>query len=158
MGVSKGGVATLNAGRRPCASAGVGLRPAVFDLHVAICPARPPSTATRQPRPADLFHAGRARRLHPAPLAIDYAERMRAPATAHQGQGLQRRPSRLGIARAGVRHPRRRELVVLQNFIEDDGSHFVVAAGRAMPEPEYQAGRGVIASPAARAPGGGTSS
>ena len=38
------------------------------------------------------------------------------------------------------------------NFIEDDGRHFVVAAGRAMAEPEYQAWARPIVSPAARAP------
>ena len=43
-----------------------------------------------------------------------------------------------------------------RNFIEDDGRHFVVAAGRAMPEPEYQAwARRHCVTRGARA-GGGT--
>jgi len=43
-----------------------------------------------------------------------------------------------------------------KNFIEDDGSHFIPAAGRAMSEPEYQAwARQHCVTKGARA-GGGT--
>ena len=77
---------------------------------------------------------------HPAPLAIDYAERMR---TAGNGR------IRVKIY-SGAHHGWESIGPVFDikdaenwscctNFIEDDGSHYVVAAGRAMPEPEYQA-------------------
>ena len=43
-----------------------------------------------------------------------------------------------------------------RNFIEDDGSHFVVAAGRAMPEPEYQAWARIHCVTRGARAGGGT--
>jgi hypothetical protein len=76
----------------------------------------------------------------PAPLAIDYAERMRAAGNrrvkvkvysgAHHGW------ESLGPV-FDIRDAE--NWSCCKNFIEDDGNHFVVAAGRAMPEPEYQA-------------------
>ena len=76
----------------------------------------------------------------PAPLAIDYAQRMRVAGNGH---------IRIKVY-SGAHHGW--ELIgpvfdikdaenwsCCGNFIEDDGSHYVPAAGRAMPEPDYQA-------------------
>ena len=125
----------------PCASAGGGAFDQLFDLHVAICPGataqhRDPTT---HGRPMFFMLAGRDD-YTPAPLAIDYAERMRAA-----GNG------RIRVkVYSGAHHGWESIGPVFDikdaenwscctNFIEDDGSHFVVAAGRAMSEPEYQA-------------------
>src|SRR5262245_1087698 len=78
MGVSKGGVATLNAAIAVRQRWRDGF-PHLFDLHVAICPG-----ATAQHRNASthgrpMFFMLAARDDYtPAALAIDYAERMRA--------------------------------------------------------------------------------
>jgi dienelactone hydrolase len=140
MGVSKGGGATLNAA--------IAVRQRwrrgfdhLFDLHVAICPG-----ATSQHRdpathgcPIFFMLAGRDD-YTPAPLAIDYAERMRAAGNrqvkvkvysgAHHGW------ESLGPV-FDIRDAE--NWSCCKNFIENDGNHFVVAAGRTMPEPEYQA-------------------
>jgi acetyl esterase/lipase len=140
MGVSKGGGATLNtaiAVRQRWRGGFAHL----FDLHVAICPGataqhRDPTT---HGRPIFFMLAGRDD-YTPAPLAIDYAERMRAAGNrqvkvkvfsgAHHGW------ESLGPV-FDIRDAE--NWSCCNNFIEDDGNHFVVAAGRAMPEPEYQA-------------------
>ena len=78
MGVSKGGIATLNAAiavRRPWHNG----FPHLFDLHVAIFPGataqhRDPTT---HGRPIFFMLAGRDD-YTPAPLAVEYAEHMRA--------------------------------------------------------------------------------
>src|SRR4051812_9355479 len=78
MGVSKGGVATLNAAIAVRQRWRAGF-PHLFGLHVAICPG-----ATAQHRDAathgrPMFFMLAARDDYtPAPLAIEYAERMRA--------------------------------------------------------------------------------
>jgi dienelactone hydrolase len=158
MGVSKGGVATLNA----AIAVRHRWRPGfehVFDLHVAICPGataqhRDPTT---HGRPIYFMLAGRDD-YTPAPLAIDYAERMRAAGNkrikvkvysgAHHGW------ESLGPV-FDIRDAENWSCCT--NFIEDDGRHFVIAASRAMAEPEYQAwARRHCVTRGARA-GGGTS-
>jgi dienelactone hydrolase len=140
MGVSKGGGATLNTA--------VAVRQRwrngfshLFDLHVAICPGataqhRDPTT---QGRPIFFMLAGRDD-YTPAPLAIEYAERMRAT-----GNGS------IKVKVYGGAHHGWESLGPVfdikdaenwsccRNFIEDDGRHYVLSAGRAMTEPEYQA-------------------
>lgn len=139
MGVSKGGGATLNAAIAVRQRWRRGFDQ-LFDLHVAICPGatsqhRDPAT---HGRPIFFMLAGRDD-YTPAPLAIDYAERMRAAGNlrvkvkvysgAHHGW------ESLGPV-FDIRDAE--NWSCCKNFIEDDGNHFVVAAGRAMPEPEYQ--------------------
>lgn len=157
MGVSKGGVATVNtaiAVRRNWRNGFSHL----FDLHVAICPGataqhRNPAT---HGRPMFLMLAGRDD-YTPAPLAVEYAERMRAAGNP-----------RIKVKVYGSAHHGWESLGPVfdikdaenwsccRNFIEDDGQHFVVAAGRAMSEPEYQAwARRHCVTKGARA-GGGT--
>ena len=75
----------------------------------------------------------------PAQLAVDYAERMRAAGnrrikvkvygSAHHGW------ESIGAV-FDIRDAENWSCCT--NFIEDDGRHFVIAAGRAMSEPEYQ--------------------
>ena len=140
MGVSKGGVATLNtaiAARRRWR----GGFDHLFDLHVAICPGATAQhrDAATHGRPIYFMLAGRDD-YTPAPLAIEYAERMRAAGNrrikvkvysgAHHGW------ESLGPV-FDIRDAE--NWSCCRNFIEDDGRHFVVAAGRTMPEPEYQA-------------------
>ena len=140
MGVSKGGgVALLTA---------IAVRqrwrggfPHLFDLHVAICPGataqhRDPTT---HDRPIFFMLAGRDD-YTPAALAVEYAERMRAAGNR-----------RIKVKVYGGAHHGWESLGPVfdirdaenwsccRNFIENDGSHFVVAAGRAMSEPDYQA-------------------
>ncbi|HSH99033.1 MAG TPA: dienelactone hydrolase family protein [Reyranella sp.] len=157
MGVSKGGVATVNAAIAVRHRWRSGFDH-VFDLHVAICPGataqhRDPTT---HGRPIFFMLAGRDD-YTPAPLAIDYAERMRAAGNklikvkvyggAHHGW------ESIGPV-FDIRDAE--NWSCCQNLIEDDGRHFVVAAGRAMPEPEYQAwARRHCVTRGARA-GGGT--
>ena len=159
MGVSKGGGAALNAAIAVRQRWRPGL-PHLFDLHVAICPGataqhRDPAT---HDRPIFFMLAGRDD-YTPAPRAIDYAERACAqPATAG---------SRVKVY-AGAHHGWEVALGPVfdikdaenwsccNNYIEDDGSHFVIAAGRSFPEPDYQAwARRHCVTRGARA-GGGT--
>ena len=157
MGVSKGGVATLNSAIAVRRRWRGGFEP-LFDLHVAICPGataqhRDPTT---HGRPIYFMLAGRDD-YTPATLAIDYAERMRTAgnrrikvkvySSAHHGW------ESLGPV-FDIRDAE--NWSCCRNFIEDDGRHFVVDAGRAMPEPEYQAWARIhCVSRGARA-GGGT--
>jgi dienelactone hydrolase len=156
MGVSKGAGATLNAaiavrqrwrGDAP-----------LFDLHVAICPGATSQhrDATTQGKPIFFMLAGRDD-YTPAPLAIAYAERMRAAgnrrikvkvyAGAHHGW------ESLGPV-FDIRDAENWSCCT--NLIENDGRHFVVGAGRVMSEPEYQAwARQNCVTKGARA-GGGT--
>ena len=157
MGVSKGAGATLNAA--------IAVRQRwrrgfdhLFDLHVAICPGatsqhRDPAT---HGRPIYFMLAGRDD-YTPAPLAIDYAERMRAAGNrqvkvkvfsgAHHGW------ESLGPV-FDIRDAE--NWSCCKNFIEDDGNHFVVAAGRVMPEPEYQAWARIHCVTRGARAGGGT--
>lgn len=157
MGVSKGGVATLNAAIAVRQRWRRGF-PHLFDLHVAICPGataqhRDPTTHGRP-----MFFMLAARDDYtPAPLAIEYAERMRA-----KGNG------RIKVKVYGSAHHGWESIGPVfdikdaenwsccRNYIEDDGTHFIPAAGRAMSEPEYQAwARQHCVTRGARA-GGGT--
>ncbi len=140
MGVSKGAGAAL--------ATAIAVRqrwrpgfPHLFDLHVAICPGGTSQhrDATTHDRPIFFMLAGRDD-YTPAPLAIEYAERMRAAGNR-----------RIKVKVYGGAHHGWESLGPVfdikdaenwsccRNFIEDDGSHFVVAAGRRMGEPEYQA-------------------
>jgi dienelactone hydrolase len=157
MGVSKGGGATLNTAIAVRQRWRPGF-PHLFDLHVAICPGataqhRDPTTHAR---PIFFMLAGRDD-YTPAPLAIDYAERMRAAGNrgikvkvysgAHHGW------ESLGPV-FDIKDAE--NWSCCNNFIEDDGAHFVVAAGRAFSEPDYQAwARRHCVTRGARA-GGGT--
>ena len=140
MGVSKGGGVTLNAAIAVRQAWRNGF-PHLFDLHVAICPG-----ATAQHRnPAThgkpiFFMLAAHDDYTPAPLAVEYAERMRAA-----GNGA------IKVKVYGSAHHGWESIGPVfdikdaenwsccRNWIEDDGRHFVVAAGRAMSEPEYQA-------------------
>jgi dienelactone hydrolase len=157
MGVSKGGVATLNTAIAVRQRWRAGF-PHLFDLHIAICPGataqhRDPTT---HGRPIFFMLAGRDD-YTPAALAIDYAERMRAAgngrirvkiySSAHHGW------ESLGPV-FDIKDAE--NWSCCNNFIEDDGSHFVIAAGRAFGEPDYQAwARRHCVTRGARA-GGGT--
>jgi dienelactone hydrolase len=151
MGVSKGGVATLNTAIAVRQRWRGGF-PHLFDLHVAICPGataqhRDPTTHRR---PMFLMLAARDD-YTPADLAIEYAGRMRAAGNdrirAHHGW------ESLGPV-FDIRDAE--NWSTCRNFIEDDGRHFVPCVGRAMTEPEFQAwARQNCITKGARA-GGGT--
>jgi dienelactone hydrolase len=156
MGVSKGAGATLNAAiavRQRWRGDGP-----LFDLHVAICPGATSQhrDATTHGKPIFFMLAGRDD-YTPAPLAITYAERMRAAgnrrikvkvyAGAHHGW------ESLGPV-FDIRDAENWSCCT--NLIEDDGRHFVVGAGRVMDEPDYQTwARQNCVTKGARA-GGGT--
>ncbi|MBV8407081.1 MAG: dienelactone hydrolase family protein [Alphaproteobacteria bacterium] len=140
MGVSKGGVATLNAAIAVRQRWRNGF-PHLFDLHVAICPGATAQhrDATTQGRPMFLMLAARDD-YTPATLAIEYAERMRAAGNSHI------RVKVYGSAHHGwesigpVMDIRDAEnWSACRNLIEDDGRHFVPCLGRALSEPDYQA-------------------
>jgi len=157
MGVSKGGVATLNAA--------VAVRQRwrngfshLFDLHIAICPGATAQhrNATTHDRPMFFMLAARDD-YTPARLAIEYAERMRSA-----GNG------RIKVKVYGSAHHGWESIGPVfdirdaenwsccRNYIEDDGRHFIPCAGVAMSEPEYQAwARRHCVTRGARA-GGGT--
>jgi dienelactone hydrolase len=137
MGVSKGGVAAINSA--------IAVRQAwrgvddVFDLHVGICPGcvAQHRDASTTGRPV-FFMLARHDDYTPARFAVDYAQRMRATGngqirvkvyTAHHGW------ESIGpvYAIANAQNFSR-----CANLIEDDGRHFVTAAGRAMSEAEYR--------------------
>ena len=125
----------------PCASAGAMEFPHLFDLHVAICPGATAQhrDATTHGRPMFFMLAARDD-YTPAPLAVEYAERMRAAGN-----------DRIKVKVYGSAHHGWESIGPVfdikdaenwsccRNFIEDDGTHFIPAAGRAMSEPEYQA-------------------
>jgi len=140
MGVSKGGVATLNTAIAVRRRWRGGFAP-LFDLHVAICPGataqhRDPTT---HGKPIYFMLAGRDD-YTPAALAVDYAERMRAAGN---------RAIKVKVY-SGAHHgwesigpvfdiKDAENWSCCKNFIEDDGRHFVVAAGQTFSEPDYQA-------------------
>ena len=140
MGVSKGAGATLNAAIAVRQHWRGGF-PHLFDLHVAICPGATAQhrDATTHDRPIFFMLAGRDD-YTPAPLAIDYAERMRAAGNncikVKVYSGAQHGWESLGPV-FDIKDAENWSCCT--NFIEDDGSHFVVAAGRAFSEPDYQA-------------------
>ncbi|MFO1157567.1 MAG: dienelactone hydrolase family protein [Reyranellaceae bacterium] len=157
MGVSKGGVATLNAAIAVRQTWRPGF-PHLFDLHIAICPG-----ATAQHRDAKthgrpMFFMLAARDDYtPAPLAVEYAERMRAAGNKHIKVKI------YGSAHHGWESvgpvfdiKDAENWSCCRNFIEDDGRHFIPALDKAVPEPEYQAwARRHCVTRGARA-GGGT--
>jgi dienelactone hydrolase len=140
MGVSKGGVATLNTAIAVRRRWRGGFAP-LFDLHVAICPGataqhRDPTT---HGRPIYFMLAGQDD-YTPAPLAVEYAERMRAAGN---------RAIKVKVY-SGAHHgwesigpvfdiKDAENWSCCKNFIEDDGRHFVVAAAQTFSEPDYQA-------------------
>jgi dienelactone hydrolase len=140
MGVSKGGVATLNTAIAVRQRWRNGF-PHLFDLQVAICPGATAQhrDATTHGRPMFLMLAARDD-YTPAALAVEYAERMRAAGnrdikvkiygSAHHGWESVGPLVEIGDAEnwSGCR-----------NLVEDDGRHFVPCLGRALSEPEYQA-------------------
>ena len=157
MGVSKGGGAAL--------ATAIAVRqrwrggfPHLFDLHVAICPGataqhRDPATHDRP-----IFFMLAARDDYtPAPMAVEYAERMRAAGNRRVKVKIYG-SAHHGWESIGPVHDIRdaENWSCCRNWIEDDGRHFVVAAGRTMSEPEYQAwARRHCVTRGARA-GGGT--
>ena len=157
MGVSKGGVATLNAALAVRQRWRRGF-PHLFDIHVALCPGATAQhrDATTHGRPMFLMLAARDD-YTPAELAIEYAERMRAAGN-----------DQIKVKVYGGAHHGWESLGPVfdikdaenwsccRNLIEDDGRHFVPALGRAMDEPEFQAwARRHCVTRGARA-GGGT--
>jgi dienelactone hydrolase len=157
MGVSKGGGASLNAAIAVRQRWRGGF-PHLFDLHVAICPGATAQHRDPTTHGKPMFFMLAARDDYtPALLAVEYAERMRAA-----GNG------RIKVKVYGNAHHGWESVGPVfdikdaenwsccTNFIEDDGRHFVVAAGQAMSEPEYQAwARQHCVTRGARA-GGGT--
>ncbi|WP_085932285.1 dienelactone hydrolase family protein [Enhydrobacter aerosaccus] len=157
MGVSKGGVATLNTAIAVRQRWRAGF-PHLFDLHVAICPGATAQhrDATTHGRPMYFMLAGRDD-YTPAPLAIEYAERMRAAGNRRIKVKVYSGAHHGWESLGGVFDIRDAEnWSCCRNLIEDDGRHFVPAAGRAFSEPEYQAwARSNCVTWGARA-GGGT--
>ena len=157
MGVSKGGVATLNAAiavRRRWRGEDVPL----FDLHVALCPGATAQhrDATTLGRPMFFMLAGKDD-YTPAARAVEYAERMRAAGNR-----------RIRVKVYGSAHHGWESIGAVfdirdaenwsccRNLIEDDGRHFVAATGQALDEPAFQAwARAHCVTRGARA-GGGT--
>lgn len=157
MGVSKGGVAAVNAAIAVRQHWRNGF-PHLFDLHVAICPGataqhRNPATHGRPM----FFMLAAKDDYTPAELAIDYAARMRSAGN-----------DRIKVKVYGNAHHGWESIGPVfdirdaenwsscRNFIEDDGSHFVPCVGRTMSEPEFQAwARGNCVTKGAHA-GGGT--
>ena len=140
MGVSKGGVATLNAAIAVRQHWRNGF-PHLFDLHVAICPGataqhRDPTT---HGRPMFLMLAARDD-YTPAELAVEYASRMRTAGN-----------ERIKVKVYGAAHHGWESIGPVfdikdaenwsccRNFIEDDGRHFVPSLGLSLSEPEFQA-------------------
>lgn len=157
MGVSKGGVATLNtaiAARRRWRNGFAEL----FDLHVAICPGataqhRDPTT---HGRPIYFMLAGQDD-YTPAPLAIEYAERMRATGNRQIKVKIYTSAHHGWESIGPVFDIKDAEnWSCCRNFIEDDGRHFVVAAGRTFSEPEYQAWARIHCITRGARAGGGT--
>ena len=141
MGVSKGGVATLNAAiavrQRWRRGFSAPVRPACRDL-----PGRDrPAPRSDHPRPADLLHAGRrATTTRPRRLPSTMPSACARPATAASRSRSIAAPITAG-SRSGrcstSRTPRTGRAARTSSRTTD--SHYVVAAGRAMTEPEYQA-------------------
>ena len=157
MGVSKGAVATLNT----AIAVRQGWRggfPYLFDLHVALCPGATAQhrDATTHGRPIFFMVAGRDD-YTPAPMAIEYAERMRAAGNARIKVKVYSSAHHGWKSIGPVFDIRDAEnWSCCRNLIEDDGRHFVIAAGKAMSEPDYQAwAREHCVTRGARA-GGGT--
>lgn len=139
MGVSKGGVATLNAAIAVRQRWRDGF-PHLFDLHVAICPGATAQhrDATTHGRPMFFMLAAKDD-YTPADLAIEYAERMRSTGN-----------DRIKVKVYGGAHHGWESIGPVfdikdaenwsccRNYIEDDGRHFVPALGRALTEPEFQ--------------------
>ena len=158
MGVSRGGAAARN----PAVAVRQRWRHGfahLFDLHVAICPGATAQHRDPTTHGKPMFFMLAARDDYtPAPLAVEYAERMRATGNARikvkvygsAHHGWESVGPVFDIADA-------ENWSCCKNFIEDDGRHFVVAAGRAMSEPEYQAwARRHCVTRGARAGGGTT--
>lgn len=137
MGVSKGGVAAINSA--------IAVRRAwrgvddIFDLHVGICPGcvAQHRDASTTDRPV-FFMLARHDDYTPAGFAVDYAQRMRATGNAlvrvkvyMAHHGWESIGPVYAIANA-------QNFSRCANLIEDDGRHFVAAAGRAMSEAEYR--------------------
>jgi dienelactone hydrolase len=157
MGVSKGGVATLNAAIAVRQRWRSGF-PHLFDLHVAICPGATAQhrDATTHGRPIFFMLAARDD-YTPAPLAIEYAERMRAAGNRRIKVKVYGSAHHGWESVSPVMEIRDAEnWTACRNLIEDDGRHFVPCLGRALSEPEFQAwARGNCVQRGARA-GGGT--
>lgn len=157
MGVSKGGVATLNTAIAVRQRWRAGF-PHLFDLHVAICPGATAQhrDATTHGRPMYFMLAGRDD-YTPAPLAIEYAERMRAAGNRQIKVKVYSGAHHGWESVGGVFDIRDAEnWSCCRNVIEDDGRHFVPAVGRVFDEPDYQAwAREHCVTRGARA-GGGT--
>lgn len=157
MGVSKGGVATLNTAIAARQRWRRGFDQ-LFDLHVAICPGATAQhrDAATHGRPIYFMLAGRDD-YTPAPLAIEYAERMRAAGNRHIKVKVYSGAHHGWESLGPVFDIRDAEnWSCCRNYIEDDGRHFVVAAGRAMSEPEYQAWARINCVTRGARAGGGT--
>ncbi len=137
MGVSKGGVAAINAAvavRRQWRGVAE-----VFALHVGICPGcvAQHRDASTTGRPV-FFMLAEHDDYTPAHFAIDYAQRMRATGNARirvkvykAHHGWESIGPVYAVANA-------QNYSRCANLIEDDGRHFVAAAGQAMSEAEYR--------------------
>lgn len=140
MGVSKGAVVAVNAAievRRHWRS-----DPSLeFAAHVAICPGctaqhRNPQTTGR---PMFMMLADRDD-YTPAPLAVEYAQRMRAAGPANIKVKVYTNAHH-GWESIGPLHTLAdaQNWGACRNLIEDDGRHFIPCLGQSLSEPEYQA-------------------
>jgi dienelactone hydrolase len=137
MGVSKGGVAAINAAiavRRRWRGVDD-----LFALHVGICPGcvAQHRDASTTGRPV-FFMLAEHDDYTPARFAIDYAQRMRATGNTHVRVKVYKAHhgwESIGPVYAIANAQNYSRCV---NLIEDDGRHFVEAAGRAMSEAEYR--------------------
>jgi dienelactone hydrolase len=138
MGVSKGGVASVNSAlavRRRWRGV-----EDVFALHVGICPGcvaqhrDPATTGTPQ-----FLMLAEHDDYTPAHFALAYAQRMRA--AGNRRISIKVYKAHHGWESIGPLYhiPKAQNFSDCPNVIEDDGRHFVPAAGRTMTELEYRA-------------------
>jgi dienelactone hydrolase len=138
MGVSKGGVAAVNS------ALAVRQRwrgiDELFALHVGICPGCVAQHRDATTSGAPLFFMlARHDDYTPARYAIAYAQRMRA--AGNRAIRVKVYAAHHGWESVGPVYyiANAQNFADCPNLIEDDGRHFVAAAGRAMTEPAYRA-------------------
>jgi dienelactone hydrolase len=137
MGVSKGGVVAVNS----AVAVRRGWRGVddIFALHVAICPGCVAQHRDAATTDAPMFFMlAEHDDYTPAHLAVAYAARMRAAGNA--GIRIKVYKAHHGWESMGalLHIPTAQNFSDCVNVIEDDGRHFVPAAGRTMGEAEYR--------------------
>ncbi len=138
MGVSKGGVAAVNSAiavRRRWRGIDD-----IFALHVAICPGCVAQHRDATTTGVPLFMMlAEYDDYTPAHFALSYAGRMRA--TGNRQIRIKVYKAHHGWESIGPLYhiPKAQNFSGCTNLIEDDGRHYVLAAGRAMSEADYRA-------------------